>query len=265
VVLSPDAASPLPLAPGLWIYAIPEDVSSKQPRSIRQLQRQADSGWHIAVAYGDRGRLKPGPEEGLVMAPPEVVGHPFDYLALADGGPAERVGTGKRPACYAAPLVATEPLACLQAGSSWLVSFSAGETVAEPILLSGLARAAIELDVTRFPGTTAIAQAIRREAGPGTLLDVHLVGTRSASSPVLEPELAAFCADLLLGLRIVDHTRLTAPEDVASAPPLLRVLWKSYSESSDAERGSLRDAIKLAATGKVDPARWREAPWARSS
>jgi hypothetical protein len=265
VVLFPESACPTALAPGLWIYGIPEDVAQTQSHSLRQLERRADDGWHIAVAYGNRGRLQPGPEEGLVMAPPEVMHHPFDYLALADGGPAERVGTSARPACYAAPMVAVEPVAGLQAGASWLVNLSGTEPAIEAIQLEGISRRAIELDVTRLPGMPAIAQAIRREAGAGMLFDIRLVGTRTASSPVLEPELAAYCADDLLGFRIQDDTRLTAPDDLATSPSLLRALWLTYSESSDTQRGPLRDAIKLAAAGKTNPAQWRQAPWARSS
>lgn len=265
LVLFPESACPTRHPSGIWIYGIPEDVSTTHTKSIKQLERKADAGWHLAVAYGSRGRLKPGPEEGMIMAAPEVAGHPFDYLALADGGPAERVGTSKRPACYAAPLVAMETLSGRQAGSGWLLTLSGLDPVVEPIQLDAIAHATMEVDVTRLSGTPAIAQAIRREAGAGTLFDVRLVGTRSMLNPILEPDLVALCAEDLLGLRILDESRLAAPDDLASAPPLLRALWQVYSEVPDRERGHVRDAIQLAAAGHMDPLRWKEAPWARSS
>jgi hypothetical protein len=264
VVMFPESPCPTRLAPGLWLYALPEDVATSQRRSIKELDRKADEGWHIVAAYGDRGRLQPGPEEGLVMAPQEVAAHPFDYVALSDGGPSERVGTSRRPACYAAPLLASEMQPGLKAGSSWLLTLSGAEPVVEPIQLEGIGTARLELDVTRLAGIPAIAQAIRREANAGTLFDIQLVGTRSASSPVLEPELASLCAQDLLGVRISDHTLLAAPDDLGSAPPLLRALWRSYTEVPESERTAVRDAIKLVATGRVNPGRWREAPWARS-
>lgn len=262
-VLFPESACPTAVAPGLWIYAIPEDVSQSTTRSLRDLERKADSGWHIAVAYGTRGRVQPGPEEGLVMAPAEVGSHPFDYLALADGGGSERIGTTRRPACYAAPLVSLDSDSGLLAGASWLIQLSDGPPEVEPLQLEAIAQRSIELDITGLPSITAIAQAIRRQAGSGTLLNIRLVGTRSASSPVLEPELAAFCSDLLLGLHIDDQTRLAAPEN--SAPPVLRALWQAFTESPETERAALRDAIKLVAAGRVQPSQWREAPWAHSS
>ncbi len=265
VVLFPESACPTSFAPGLWIYALPEDASQTGPRSLKQLERRTDPGWHIAVAYGNRGRLQPGPEEGLVMAPVEVANHPFDYLALADGGAAERIGTTRRPACYAAPLVSLEPATGLQAGASWVINLSGPEPVVEPVRLESISQNSIELDVSGLPSVSAIAQAIRRQAGAGTLFDVRLVGTRPATSPILEPELAAFCADDLLGVRIADETRLTAPEDSRNSPPVLRALWQAYSEGAEAERGALKDAIKLAAAGRLNPSQWREAPWARSS
>lgn len=265
VVLFPESACPTSIAPGLWIYAIPEDVSQTEPRSLRQLERKADQGWHIAVAYGPRGRLQPGPEEGLVMAPVDVTNHAFDYVALADGGAAERIGTTRRPACYAAPLVTDAPAPGLLAGSSWIVNLSGAEPQAEPVRLESISQNSIELDITGMPTLSAIAQAIRRQVGAGTLFEIRLVGSRPATSPVLEPELAAYCADDLLGFRIDDQTRLTAPEDLRTTPPLLRTLWQSYSESNEGGRGPLRDAIKLAAAGRLNPSQWREAPWARSS
>lgn len=265
VVLFPESACPTSVAAGLWIYALPEDVSQTAPRSLKQIERKSDPGWHIAVAYGARGRLQPGPEEGLVMAPVEVASHPFDYLALADGGPAERIGTTKRPACYAAPMVSLDPAKPLLAGASWLLNLSGAEPTVEPVRLESISQNSIELDVSKLPSVSAIAQAIRRQAGAGTLIEIRLVGTRTASSPVLEPELAAFCADDLLGVRIEDQTRLVAPEDPRTAPPLLRALWQAYSECAEAERGALRDAIKLVASGRMNPSQWREAPWARSS
>jgi len=264
LVLFPESACPTRIQPGVWIYSLPEDATASQRKSLKQLERKADSGWHIAIAYGDRGRLQPGPEEGLVMAPPEVATHPFDYLALADGGPAERVGTSRRPTCYAAPLVKVDNRPSVVAGASWQITLSGNEANVEPIKLDAIVQSSLELDVTRLPGTVAIAQAIRREADPGTLFEVRLVGTRSASSPILEPELSAYCSEELLGVRIHDETRLVAPDDLGSAPPLLRALWNAYAEAPQEERSRLRDAIKLVATGRMHPGRWREAPWAHS-
>jgi hypothetical protein len=264
ILLSPEHTSAVAVLPGLWLYGLPEDVSRTEPDMLRELERRTDKGWHIAVAYGDRGRMKPGPEEGLLMVSPDVVGHRFDYLALADGGPQERVGSASKLAGYAGSLVGLQDAGSDYSSPAWLLTLKDGESTLEPFALDVVTHREMQLDVSRLSSTQVIAQSIRREAPRGALVHVKLTGERAANRPILEPQLVSLCGSDLLALQVSDETTLTSPDPDGVNSPLLTALWTSYQETADTQRNELRDAMKLVAAGISDPSVWKEAPWAHS-
>jgi hypothetical protein len=264
ILLSPEHNSGVAVMRGLRLYGLPEDVSRSEPALLRDLERRPDEGWHIAVAYGDRGRMKPGPEEGLLMVSPDVVGHRFDYLALADGGPQERVGSSTKLASYAGSLVDLQPASLDHSSPAWLLTLKDGASTLEPFDLDVVTHCELKLDVSQLSSTSVVAQAIRREAPQGALIHVKLVGERPANQPILEPQLISLCGTDVLALQVSDETMLTSPDPDGVNSPLLTELWKAYQETEDLQRNELRDALKLVAAGISDPAGWKEAPWAHS-
>jgi hypothetical protein len=264
IVLSPEHSSRVPVVPGLWLYGLPEDVSRTEPALLRELERRPEEGWHIAVAYGDRGRMKPGPEEGLLMVSPDVVGHPFDYLALADGGQQERVGSAGKFAGYAGSLVGLDDSGTDFSSPAWLLTLQGSDSTLEPFALDVVTHRQMQLDVSQLSSTQVVAQAILREAPQGALIHVRLTGERAANRPILEPQLMSLCGSDLLALQVSDETTLTSPDPDGVNSPLLAALWKSYQDTGDMQRNELRDALKLVAAGISDPSGWKEAPWAHS-
>jgi len=262
-VIPPGEDDPVEAADGLWIYALPVDAGLEAAPSIRSLERRSHVGRHVAAAYGTQGRLQPGPEEGMLMVAPEVAGHAFDYLALADGSSAEKVSAGAHPTCYAAPLVAPERGEPLR-GGAWLVSLTGDQPQVEPCATRTLRRSTIEIDTRGLVDNQAIAQAIRRETDPLALADVVLTGPRPASRPVLEPAVRALCTAATLAMRITDRTEVAPPEGNHTSSALQSALWEAYTHASDDERREYLDALALLAAGIAQSDRWKEAPWAHS-
>jgi len=263
IVIPPDEDDPVEVADGLWIYGLPVDAGVETAPSIGSLERRNQMGRHVAAVYGSQGRLQPGPEEGMLMVTPEVAGHAFDYLALADGSSAEKVSAGAHPTCYAAPLVAPdrgEPLH----GGAWLVNLTGDQAQMEPCSTGTLRRSKIEIDTRGLVDNQAIAQAIRREADPSALSDVVLTGPRPASRPVLEPVVRSLCATATLAMRITDRTDVAPPEGNHTSSALQSALWEAYTHASDDERREYLDALALLAAGVAQSDRWKEAPWAHS-
>jgi hypothetical protein len=264
LVLTPGLHRPCDLRPDLWLYGLPVDATGHKAGSLGALKRGDGTGLHIAVAYGDFARLRPGPEQGLVMVAPEVAAHPFDCLALADGGAAERGGDSRRPMCYADPLVPADTGATTTS-TAWLIAQDEqGSTTVEQIIAEGIRFADKTLDVSHLANVGAVAQAIRREVDESVLARVTLTGTRPADVPILEPRLLKCCEEHLLGLQITDHTQVSAPLDTASGNRLLAALWAEYRQAPEEARREWNDAIKLCAAGVIDPNAWREAPWVHS-
>ena len=262
-VLNPGRTEPHRICKDLWIYGQGVDVNTPVPVGLADLEPGSEEGIHIAVAYGDLGRLKPGPEEGLVMISPNVTNHPFDFLALADGGPAEQLGGAQRPVCYAAP---QGPFceAARGGGTAWAVEFGTGAPRVERLDLGGFHRIEIHLDVTGFADLGTLAQAIRHRIEAGSLAHVILTGTRSADRVLLEPALMRLCTGDVFALRLTDRTRTQAPEAPADRDPAVVLLWERLQQAPEENRREWQDALKLYAAGITDPARWQEAPWARS-
>lgn len=194
------------------------------------------------------------------MISPEVANHPFDFLALADGGPAEQLGGAQRPVCYAAPQGAFCE-AARGGGTAWAVEFGAGAPRVERVDLDGLRKTEIRLDVAGFADLGTLAQAVRHRVEAGTLAHVILTGKRSADRVLLEPELVRLCAGDVYALRVTDRTQTQAPAD---RDPAVALLWERLEQAPEGSRREWQDALKLYAAGITDPARWREAPWARS-
>jgi hypothetical protein len=260
VVASPGYSEPREIRRDVWLYALPVDAGRAEPERLQTLQRNDQSGVHIAVAYGSMGRLQPGPEEGLVMVSPDVVGHPFDFLALADGGPAEKIGNVSRPACYAGPLVSLEP-GVADGGHAWQLRLGDAEPGIEPVRLDGLRTCEMQIDITGLSDANAVALAIRREADDSPLARVELVGTRPADRLVLETAVRALCQRDFLGLQITDSVQITAPADPRACTPTLTLLWEQYSQAPAETRSEWGDALRLCAAGVTDPQSWQEAPW----
>jgi hypothetical protein len=263
VVASPGDEEAREIRRDVWLYALPVDAGRAEAKPLQSLQRTDQPGVHIAVGYGNVGRLQPGPEKGLVMVSPAVVGHPFDFLALADGGPAEKIGNSAKPACYAGPLAGLEP-GVAEGGHAWRVSLGDSELTLEPLRLAGLRTCEVRIDVTGLSDANAVALAIRREADDCPLARVELVGTRPADRLVLETTLRALCQRDFLGLQIVDAVQITAPAEPRSCAPTLMLLWEQYSQAPAETRPEWGDALRLCAAGVTDPQGWQEAPWSAS-
>jgi hypothetical protein len=217
----------------------------------------------VACAYGDLGRLQPGPEEGLVMISPEITNHNFDLLIMADGGAGEQVGSAQKPVWYMAP---AGPFCPAEQGGGQIlkVTFDAGGARAEQIAACALYEQEIKVDVTGFADLASLAQAIRRKIAGATLVHVTLTGTRPAERTILEPTLHSLCAPGVLALRITDQTQLAPPEIPGERDRALALLWERFRQAAPDVQQEWLDALKLHAAGIQDPARWKEAPWVRS-
>jgi hypothetical protein len=260
-ILRPGERGPEVIQPGLFCYGLGVDAGDPSEPSLSELQRSADPGVHMVVLYGGLGRLKPGPEEGLVMVAPEVTSHPFDLLIMGDGGPAERVGNAHKPACYAAPV---GPFASRQEGVGrvWDIATGGGDTRMELVPACEMQEEELTIDVTGFADSASLAQAIRRKAGKESLAHVILTGSRPADRVFLEPDLSARCASDVFALSITDRTEVRAPETDGAHDPAVARLWERFGAARGDDRREWLDALKLYAAGVHDPASWREAPWA---
>jgi hypothetical protein len=247
--------------PDLFCYGLGVDAGNPLEPSLSVLERDGAEGVHAVVAYGDLGRLKPGPEEGLVMVSPEITGHPFDLLILADGGAAEKLGNARKPACYAAPL-GPFGLGQMGAGQMWDIVVGEGETRMELVRAGDMHEEEITIDATGFADAASLAQAIRRKAGKASLARIILTGSRPADHLFLEPELQSRCASDVFALSIVDRMEIRAPENDANRDPAAARLWECYRAAEGDDRREWLDALKLHAAGVHNPDRWREAPWA---
>lgn len=253
------AAREMPIQVGtdVWLYGLAPSVNRPELPPLSTLVRKDLAGTHIAVVYGDVGRTKPGPEDGMVMVSPDVTRHPFDYVALADGGPAERIGVSARPACYAAPL------GSLASGGSvfWKVEAKNGTVQVEQATIPCIREASVELDVTAIADTEAVAQAICRHAAPDLLLRITIVGSRPAERPIFDRKLVTLCRDSVLGIQVIDNTELLPP--VGQPSRELAALWERYRSADATRRHEWADALKLYTAGVAEPSAWEEAPWAR--
>jgi hypothetical protein len=252
------AARDMPVQVGAdtWLYGLAPQVNRPEIPPLSALVRSDVAGTHVAVVYGDVGRTKPGPEDGMVMVSPDVTRHPFDYVALADGGPAERIGVSGRPACYAPPQGPFSP------GGSvlWKIEVKDGAVQVDQATIPGIREASIELDVTASSDTAAVAQTIRGQCAPDLLLRVTLIGSRPADKPILERNLSALCRDSVLGIQVTDKTELQAPGGQQNRE--LAALWDRYRNADVNRRREWADALKLYAAGVSEPLSWQEAPWA---
>jgi len=263
VLLRPGVTEPCRVGTNLYFYGLGIDAGVSRTSNLSTLSRESEEGFHVAVAYGDLGRLKPGPEEGLVMIAPEISNHDFNLLIMADGGSAEQVGSPQRPACYAAP---AGPFALPNQGGGtlWKIDFEPGATRMEQVASGGLQEQEIVIDATGYADAASLAQAIRHRVAHATLAHVVLTGTRPADRTFLEPNLHSMCASEILALRITDRTRTDQPEASPASNPAAAMLWEKLRLSEPETRQEWLDALKLLAAGIKDPARWKEAPWVRS-
>lgn len=263
VLLRPGVTGPCRTDSDLFFYGLGIDAGASEVPGLSTLTREPQDGVHIAAVYGDYGRLRPGPEEGLVMISPEITHHPFDLLVLADGGPAEQLGSANRPAFYVAP---AGPFSGPASGGGrlWKIDLDSGGARLEQISVGELREQEIAVDVTGFADLASLAQAIRRKVADVALAHVVLTGTRAADRTFLEPTLHSLCASDLLALRITDRTQTAEPEAPQERDPAAAALWQQFRQAEPGARQGWLDALKLHAAGIQDPARWKEAPWVRS-
>lgn len=194
------------------------------------------------------------------MISPEITNHEFDLLVMADGGPAEQLGSAQKPACYVAP---AGPFSSAASGGGclWKIDLDAGAARMEQISVGELQEQEITVDVTGFADLASLAQAIRRKLANAALAHVVLTGTRSADRTFLEPTLHGMCLSDVLALRITDRTQTAAPEAPKERDPAAAMLWDKFRQAEPDTRQEWLDAMKLHAAGIQDPARWKEAPW----
>jgi hypothetical protein len=263
VLLRPGLSEPIAVGADLFFYGLGVDAGLSTAPSLSSLSRASEGGVHVVAAYGDLGRLKPGPEEGLVMISPEITNHSFSLLIMADGGPAEKLGSAQKPACYAAP---AGPFCAPEkgGGSIWKIDVDGGAARLESIAISELQEQEVSIEITGFADLASVAQAIRRKVAPAALVHVILTGTRPADRIFLEPSLHSLCAPETLALRITDRTQLAPPEVASARNAGAVMLWEKFRQCEPDHRQEWLDALKLYAAGIKDPARWKEAPWVRS-
>lgn len=260
-VLSPKSNHAREVLPGVWLYAIPADGLSPSPVALKDVSRLSGNGIHIAVAYGSMGRLKEGPEEGLVMVTPDVAAHEFDWLALADGESSEKIGSPDKPATYAGPLISDGPRP-RDSGSVWSIRFGGEVPEIEAVRMQGIRHAELKFDVSEFASTAALAAEVRREADSSALMCLVLSGVRPADRPIAGLSLNARCARDFLAFRVVDDSTMGPPSPNFASSPAVSTLWKRYQDASDSDRQAWSDALNLYASGITEPHEWKEAPWA---
>lgn len=261
-IATPNLEQPKQVVEGLWIYPVARDAGSEHLPSLKEVERTDDRGVHVAVVCSDLGRAKPGPEEGMVMVAPSVTHHPFDYVALGDGGISDEVGHQGHPACYAgAPSVHTAQGDA--AAVAWQVDFAEKPAQTSRVDLRGVVRKEAAIEITGHSDEQAVAAAITRLGDEQTLLSVVLTGTRPADQPIMDQRVFGLARQHLLGLHILDATELTPPNALRTDQPALAMLWDRYRQAAADERPVWADALKLYTTGVTDPSRWPEAPWAR--